>query len=94
MIPPEQIVSRMTDRIAGEESLKRMVMDRAEELMHSAEPIYLAMDVQSFEYATILTRREIGRMIGWVDSDSRPGRSPKDWAIVTNAAGAATLRIP
>jgi len=86
MITAREIVTRMVDRTtqSAKETLYLYVLERAEEVLSSKEPIYLIMELNSYN---MLKHHVTAPLHHLTTVNSSPDTEKNDWVIVTNNHG-------
>jgi 4-amino-4-deoxy-L-arabinose transferase-like glycosyltransferase len=88
LVTPEEIVARMVDRVHNKRQLQELIVNRADELLGSREPVYLVLDQKNYEqYEPHMPRQ--GKVIATVEDPDSPGRST---VVVSNVARPTSQR--
>lgn len=85
MIKPAEVVQRFVDRTTHQDTLERLVMNRARELLASSEPVYLVLDRKEYQLAHMIGMDGGACVIGEAKDPDRP---KNDWIVLANAAAA------
>jgi 4-amino-4-deoxy-L-arabinose transferase-like glycosyltransferase len=80
MVKPEEIVTRIKDRVRNKGQLHDMVLTRANELLRGQEPVYFVIARERYDmFSAALSKR--GKIVATV---ADPRSSEDDWVIVSN----------
>jgi 4-amino-4-deoxy-L-arabinose transferase-like glycosyltransferase len=84
MVQPAEALDVGVDRTEKQADLEEMVLDRAQSLLNSPEPVYLILDRDEYAMARLLGVGRQAHVIGFAPDASK---KENDWMVISNVHG-------